>query len=181
MDDLSLHILDIAENSINAGAKNIDIKIIEDTKQDLLMIEITDDGKGMDKEMLETVTNPFVTSRTTRKVGLGIPLLKLAAENCDGSLEIVSEKGKGTAVKVLFRLSHIDRQPLGDLMGTILALIANEHNFNLNFYHKKDNNVFEFDSEEFKSLLKKIKLEESSFILIASKYLKENYNNFKSN
>lgn len=181
MDDLALHILDIAENSINAGAKNVTINIIEDTIQDLLMIEIIDDGKGMDKEMLEAVSNPFVTTRTTRKVGLGIPLLKLAAENCDGSLEINSEKGKGTTIKAKFKLSHIDRQPLGDVMGTILALLANEHNFNLIFNHRKDDKMFEFDSKEFKSALQKLGLEESSLVSVANKYLKENYNNFKFN
>ncbi|MCA1917797.1 MAG: ATP-binding protein [Flavobacterium piscis] len=181
MDDLSLHILDIAENSINAGAKNIDIKILEDTKQDLLMIEIKDDGKGMDKEILEEVTNPFVTTRTTRKVGLGIPLLKLAAENCDGGLEIKSEKGKGTTVSVTFKLSHIDRQPLGDIIGTIISLLANENKVDIVFSHKKDGNIFEFDSKDFKAALKDLGVEESSFISIANKYLKKNYNNFKLN
>ncbi len=181
MDDLSLHILDIAENSINAGAQNITIKIIEDTNKDLLMIEIADDGKGMEKEVVEKVTNPFITSRTTRKVGLGIPLLKLAAENCDGNFEINSEKGIGTTVKASFKLSHIDRQPLGDIVGTILALLANEHKFNLKFYHQKDENLFEFDSKEFRTLLKQMDIDENGVISIANKYLKENYNNFKTN
>ncbi|MCX7833871.1 MAG: ATP-binding protein [Ignavibacteria bacterium] len=181
MDDLALHILDIAENSINAGAKNVTINIIEDTKEDLLMIEIIDDGKGIEKEILEAVTNPFVTSRTTRKVGLGLPLLKLAAENCEGGLEIKSEKGKGTQIKVKFKHSHIDRQPLGDVMGTILALLANEHNINVNFFHRKDERTFEFDSKEFKSILENLALEENSLITVANKYLKENYNNFKTN
>lgn len=126
MRELSLHLLDIAENSIAAGAKNIIIRVNENTRDDLLQMSIEDDGRGMDQETIKKVIDPFYTSRTTRKVGLGIPLLKEAAEACNGNLEILSTPGKGTQVKVWFQRSHIDRMPLGDLASTMLDLeIAN--------------------------------------------------------
>ena len=123
MKELSLHILDIAENSISAGAKNIEIKIIEDTQADLLQITVQDDGKGMDAETAALLTDPFYTTRTTRKVGLGLPLFKEAAVACNGSMQISSKPGLGTNVVISFQFSHIDRMPLGDLSGTILTLI----------------------------------------------------------
>jgi signal transduction histidine kinase len=98
--ELTLHLLDIAENSIAAGAKTIKISVIEDTQKDILRLSVEDDGKGMDAETVQKVVDPFVTSRTTRKVGLGIPLLKEAAEACNGWLKISSEPGKGTKVDV---------------------------------------------------------------------------------
>jgi len=122
--ELSLHLLDIAENSVAAGAKNITITVEEDTIANRLKMSVEDDGKGMDAEMVARVTDPFVTSRTTRKVGLGIPLLKAAAEACQGYLKIESQLGKGTRLEVEFQHDHIDRMPLGDLIGTILNLVV---------------------------------------------------------
>jgi anti-sigma regulatory factor (Ser/Thr protein kinase) len=179
MDDISLHILDIAENSINAGAKNINIEIIESTDEDKLNIKITDDGKGMDEETIKKITDPFVTSRTTRKVGLGIPLLKLAAETTGGGLQIKSEEGNGTEVEIKFKLSHIDRQPLGNMIETILAIIANDTKTNLKFYHRRDNNEFEFESNEIKNVSKILGISDGIFIPFVKKYLINNYNNFK--
>ena len=124
MKEISLHLLDIAENSIEAGAKNIQVIVKENMEQDRLSAFIQDDGRGMDKDTITKVIDPFVTSRTTRKVGLGIPLLKAAAESCNGCFNIQSEQGKGTLVEVHFQLSHIDRMPLGDLSSTFLALLV---------------------------------------------------------
>jgi hypothetical protein len=124
MREIALHLLDIAENSVAAGASFIQIFVIEDLLNDLLKAAIRDDGKGMDAATISQVTDPFFTSRTTRKVGLGIPLLKAAAEACLGSLIISSELGKGTIVEVEFQHSHIDRMPVGDLAGTILTLVV---------------------------------------------------------
>jgi anti-sigma regulatory factor (Ser/Thr protein kinase) len=121
--ELSLHILDIAENSVQAEAKNIEVSIEENITTDRLRITIKDDGKGMNAERLAQVTDPFFTSRTTRKVGLGIPFLKEAAEACNGFLKIVSSEGIGTTLEVEFQRNHIDRMPLGDLESTYLNLL----------------------------------------------------------
>ncbi|HNT24585.1 MAG TPA: ATP-binding protein [Anaerolineales bacterium] len=124
MREIALHLLDIAENSVAAKASEISVSVVEDLALDRLKASIVDNGKGMDAETVQRVVDPFVTSRTTRKVGLGIPLLKAAAEMCNGGLEISSEVGRGTSLAVEFQRSHIDRMPLGDLAGTMLTLVV---------------------------------------------------------
>lgn len=124
MREIALHLLDIAENSVAAGARDIVLAVGEDLQTDRLTASVQDNGKGMDEEMLQRVVDPFVTSRTTRKVGLGIPLLKAAAEACNGGLEIHSQVGIGTHLTVTFQHSHIDRMPLGDLSSTVLTLVV---------------------------------------------------------
>jgi hypothetical protein len=124
MREIALHLLDIAENSVTADAKNITLTVCENLQGDRLTASVIDDGKGMSAEMVASVTDPFVTSRTTRKVGLGIPLFKDAAESCNGKLVINSEIGKGTRLDVEFQHSHIDRMPLGDLSTTMLTLFV---------------------------------------------------------
>ena len=124
MREIALHLLDIAENSVAADAKNITLTVCEDLQGDRLTASVIDDGKGMSAEMASSVVDPFVTSRTTRKVGLGIPLFKDAAESCNGNLVIHSEIGKGTRINVEFQHSHIDRMPLGDLSTTMLTLFV---------------------------------------------------------
>jgi hypothetical protein len=122
--EIALHILDIAENSVAAGAHCVEIFVEEDLANDRLRLAIQDDGQGMDETLVAHVTDPFITSRTTRKVGLGIPLLKAAAEASGGNLGIVSRPGQGTRLEVEFQWSHIDRPPLGDLVGTLLTLFV---------------------------------------------------------
>jgi hypothetical protein len=122
MREIALHLLDLAENSVSANAQKIIINICEDYRADLLTASIEDNGKGMSPELVKNVTDPFVTSRTTRKVGLGIPLLKEAAEACNGGMVITSALEAGTKVEVTFQHSHIDRMPLGDLPSTFLSL-----------------------------------------------------------
>ncbi|MBN2046766.1 MAG: ATP-binding protein [Anaerolineaceae bacterium] len=122
MRELSLHILDLAENSTKAGAMNITIKVIEDLPEDRLLIEIEDDGSGMDQDLLKKVTDPFVSTKDFRKSGLGIPLTQAAAELAQGRLAIDSSPGIGTKVTVTLQHSHIDRAPLGDLAATWLHL-----------------------------------------------------------
>lgn len=124
MREIALHLLDIAENSVAANARRIDLAVCEDLRHDRLIASVTDDGKGMDAEMAAKVVDPFITSRTTRKVGLGIPLFKAAAEACAGGLTIHSAVGKGTRLEVDFQHSHIDRMPLGDLASTLLTLVV---------------------------------------------------------
>ena len=111
--------LDLAQNSLSAGARHITIEICESLKEDVLRIRIADDGIGMDPDFLERVTDPFVTTRKTRPVGMGIPFIKMAAEMAEGTFDIRSRKGEGTELSASFRLSHVDRMPLGDIAGTI--------------------------------------------------------------
>jgi anti-sigma regulatory factor (Ser/Thr protein kinase) len=162
--ELTLHILDIANNSISAGADKISITIIENRNDDTLTIEILDNGRGMSPEMVARVTDPFVTSRTERKVGLGIPLLKFAAESCNGWFEITSELGKGTQVRVQFQLSHIDRMPLGDLADTFLTLELGTPDVNWIFRVKRDDQEFYFDDVELKNELEGIEITQPDVI-----------------
>ena len=158
MRELSLHLLDIAENSIAAQAKTVEIAIREDSRTDRLHMSVRDDGRGMDQEMAAQAIDPFVTTRTTRKVGLGIPLLKAAAEACNGFLEIQSTPGIGTRLDVEFQNSHIDRMPLGDIASTILHLVIANPQIHFIFRHQVDENEFFFDDEPIKRELADIPL-----------------------
>jgi hypothetical protein len=160
--EIALHLLDIAENSVAAQADTINIVVIEDVSNDRLKIKIRDNGKGMDAETVDRVSDPFVTSRTTRKVGLGIPLLKAAAEACDGYLAIQSTLGKGTGLEVEFQRSHIDRMPIGDLAGTILTLVVAYPHIHWLFRYTADlptgKQEFIFDDEPIKESLEDVPL-----------------------
>ncbi len=148
MEDLSLHILDVAENSISGSAKRIEIRIDEDTEKDVLTIEIKDDGKGMDKQMLEKALDPFFTTRTTRRVGLGLPMLAQAARETEGKIELDSNPGRGTTVKATFRYSHPDRKPMGDIHETIRTLVMGHPEIDFLYEHKKNGSVYRFDTRE---------------------------------
>ena len=124
MRELSLNVMDIAQNSISAGASLITIQVVEDVPGDLLSISVTDNGCGMTKEQVEHVIDPFYTTRTTRSVGLGVPLFKMEAEMTGGSFVIDSEKGKGTTLTASFKPSSVDMIPLGDISGTVQLLIS---------------------------------------------------------
>lgn len=124
MRELSLNVMDIAQNSISAGASLIEIEVAEDIGEDVLKIRVTDNGCGMTPEQVQHVIDPFYTTRTTRSVGLGVPLFKMEAEMTGGSFEISSEKGKGTSLCALFKLSSVDMIPLGDIGGTVQLLIT---------------------------------------------------------
>ena len=160
MRELALHILDIAENSISAGADRIWIFIEEDYKKDRLKIKIEDNGKGMNPETLRRITDPFVTSRTSRKVGLGIPFFKAAAEACEGTFNIQSKPGQGTTVEAIFKHSHIDRMPLGDLKGTLMTLIIGSPEVHWIFEYRVNQQSFVFDDEPIKQTLMGVPLSE---------------------
>ncbi len=148
MEDLSLHILDIAENSIAAEAKRIEIRIEEDQAKDLLTVEINDDGKGMDEQTLRKALDPFFTTRTTRRVGLGLPLLAQASKESDGTIEINSTPHGGTTVKAVFRYHHLDRKPLGNIHETIRTLVVGHPEIEFLFEHTKDGATYSFDTRE---------------------------------
>lgn len=148
MRELSLHVLDILQNSLEAGATRLELSIEEDLAADRLTIEVRDNGRGMSTETLRQVLNPFFTTRTTRHVGLGLPLLAAAAERCDGHLAVDSQPGSGTVVRAGFRHSHIDRAPLGNMAATLLAFLlgGDGRPLRLCYRHRVGDEVFEFDS-----------------------------------
>lgn len=153
MNELSLHILDIVQNSLKANAKLVEIIINEDTVQDLYTITIIDDGHGMDELTLSEVADPFFTTRTTRKVGMGVSLFKMACEMAEGSFKIESEVNKGTTIIATFKNSHIDRAPLGDIEETISILILNEKQIDIYYKHTVNQNDYVFDTREIKKVL----------------------------
>lgn len=162
MREIALHLLDLAENSVSAGAQMVTISVCDDLITDRLVASVEDDGRGMDAETLRKVTDPFYTSRTTRKVGLGIPLLKGAAEGCNGGLSISSQVGAGTRLEVSFQRSHIDRMPLGDLSGTFLGLLVGHPDthwvFRYTLRGKQAEESFEFDDAPVKEILQDLPL-----------------------
>jgi signal transduction histidine kinase len=139
VEDLSLHILDIVENSLRANAKNIQIKLTESKEKDLLIVEVADDGQGMDEETLRQAVDPFFTTKEGKRIGLGLPFLSQSAEEAGGKLEIESTRGKGTKVIATFKLSHIDRKPLGNLQETVKCLKSTHPDVNLSFEYVNTN------------------------------------------
>ncbi len=174
MKELSLHILDIVQNSVAAGAKLITLDLTEDVNTDLLEFSIKDDGCGMTEETLKKVTDPFTTGRTTRRVGLGIPLLKAAAELTGGGLELTSEPGVGTTVTARFVYDSIDRQPLGNMAETILGIIISYENIDFVYYHRVNEKEFTIDTREIKGILGEVSLNEPEVVLWLSGFLNEN-------
>lgn len=143
-----MHILDIAQNSLSAGSTTVKVTLLLRREENRLSLEIADDGCGMDRETLEKVTDPFVTSRTTRKVGLGLPLLSAAAERSGGSLRIESSLGEGTTVSAVFEYDNIDRAPLGDLAATMVSLIAANPDVRFVVRYEVDGKACVFDTQE---------------------------------
>ncbi len=151
MRELALHILDLTQNSLRAGAQLIEVEILEDVGLDSLVITIRDDGCGMEQALLERVLDPFTTTRTTRKVGLGLPLLRMAAERSQGKLSISSTPGQGTVVTASFQHSHIDRMPLGDMPGTMLVVMASNPTVDVVYRHRVNDRVWEVDTRVIKA------------------------------
>lgn len=174
MPEISLNILDVAENSIRAKAELIEIEVIVDTKKDRLSVMIKDDGCGMSQEKAKKVTDPFFTTRTTRKVGLGIPFFKQAAEDTGGSFEICSKEGAGTTVTAVFGLSHIDRMPLGDINATIHTLIVFNEPVEFRYKYVYDDRQFELDTRQIKEILGNVSLKEAEVSRFIKEYLDEN-------
>lgn len=169
MKDLSSHILDIVQNSLRAKAKLIGIEIKEQPDLNELKITISDDGKGMSKEEAERATDPFYTSRTTRKVGLGLSLLKQNAEMTGGSFHLESEPGKGTKVTAVFGLNHFDRPVMGDLTGTLLLLICAPGSPEYVFQHDTSSGAFRLDTREVRQILGNVPITDHE----VRKFLKE--------
>jgi len=161
---LANHILDIAENSIRAGAKLIEISIEEDSQNDLLAIEIKDNGKGMNQNVIKKALDPFYTTKTVRRVGLGLPLLKDAAERAGGTFQIKSQENSGTTVKTTFGLHHLDRQPLGAIINIIIILIISNSEVDFFYKHRHNDRRFEVDTREIRKEIEGIPLNHPEII-----------------
>jgi len=178
MDELSLNILDIAQNSIAAEATLVEIDVEEDRAGDSITIRVKDNGKGMSEDFLKEVHNPFITTRTTRKIGLGISFLKEAAEMTGGNVEIESKLGVGTTITAHFVMSHIDRQPIGNLTETIITLASLNTDIDFNVRYKVDGNEFLFSTEEVKILLgEDASLSSPSIVTFLTEYVSEHIEN----
>jgi hypothetical protein len=158
MRELSLHILDVVENGITAGGNCIWIEVEEARQKNQLKIVIRDNGSGMPVEKLENINDPFITSRTTRRVGLGLSLLAAATERCEGTLRVDSEPGKGTAIEATFRFNHIDRAPLGDMAATITTLIMGNPGIDFVYSHRIDGKEFSLDTREIRTEMEDLSL-----------------------
>jgi len=173
MEDLSLHILDIVENSVAARADKIEIRISENKTTDLLTVEVIDNGIGMDKETQKKALDPFYTTRTVRRFGLGLPLLSEAAKAANGHLSIKSKKGEGTQIKADFQYSHIDRKPLGDMSQTIITLVMGNPEIDLIYVHKRNNHKYSLDTRKIKAKLKEVPINSLAGIRMIREELKK--------
>jgi len=174
MTELSLNALDIAQNSIVAKATLVEIDVEEDSIADRITIRVKDNGKGMSEDFLKEVEDPFITTRTTRKIGLGISFLKEAAEMTGGSIKLKSKLGKGTTITASFKKTHIDRQPLGDLTGTIVALVSLNPEIDFNVRYTVNGNEFVFSTQEVRVLLgDDAELNQPAIVSFLTEYIRE--------
>ena len=173
MKELSLHILDIAKNSVKAKASLIEIIVTEDEEKNLLSIGINDNGCGMTEEFLARVRDPFSTTRTTRKVGMGIPLFEAASLQCGGEFDITSKEGVGTKVIATFQHNHIDRAPLGDMADTVKTLIWGSPEIDFLYRHIKNGQEFTLDTRELKKVLGGVPLDTPDVLAWIDEYIRE--------
>lgn len=171
MNDLSLFLLDILYNCIEAKCKNIKLLINENISENLLEIIIEDDGIGMNEDTIKKVTNPFYTSRKSRKVGLGIPLYKEICDRCDGAFRITSKENVGTTIYSSFEYNSIDLPDLGDINETICSIILNE-GVDLFYQHRYNHAVFTFDTKEIKKILESVSITDPTVIKWINDYIK---------
>jgi anti-sigma regulatory factor (Ser/Thr protein kinase) len=169
MMELSMHVLDVVENSTRAGAQRVTIAITEDRERDDLTIVITDDGAGMEPETLKKVLDPFYTSKTVRRVGLGLPMFFQAVQKADGNFSVESKAGEGTKVSAHFKHSHIDRQPLGDMANTMVTLIAGCPDVEFVYIHQCTGSYYTLDTSEIKQELEDVPINNTSILQFIQK------------
>lgn len=174
MRELALHVLDIVQNSLAAEARNVMVEIDEQPDEDHLTISITDDGRGMDQETVNRVLDPFVTTRLTRKVGLGLPLLLAAAQRCNGDLLINSSPGKGTKVTASFRYHHLDRAPVGDIAQTMASLITLNGSVDISYRHIFGTHGFSISTSDIRARIGNMPLNNPDVYCFIMDYLSEN-------
>jgi|SRR5690554_6717555 len=173
MKELSLHILDIVQNSLRAGADLVEITIIQRSKEDLMVIEIKDNGNGMTFEEQRKVLDPFYTTRTTRRIGLGLPLFKAAASRCNGVLSLESALGVGTRIKATFQMSHWDRPPLGDISETLVSLIVANPHIDFVYKHQIDAEEYCFNTKSLRFVLEEIPVNTPSVLEYVRRKIKK--------
>lgn len=176
MQEISLNILDIAQNSVKAKASLITISVEENTQTHKMTCVIEDNGYGMNEEQVASVTNPFFTTRTTRKVGLGVPFFKMTAEMTGGSFNIKSEVGVGTTVTANYNTDHIDMLPMGDINSTIISLISVNPDIDFVYKQKLDDKEFTMDTREFKKVLEDVPINSPDVLVFIKDYIKDNQN-----
>ncbi|MBQ7245526.1 MAG: sensor histidine kinase [Firmicutes bacterium] len=173
MEDLAMHMMEIIMNSIHANSQNIEVKIEESEEKNLIEMSIKDDGKGMTKELLCKIVDPFTTGRTTRKVGLGVSFMKGLTEMCDGSFDVSSEVGKGTLLKASVRRDNIDVPPMGDLGEMMMQCIMADEKIDFDFSYKTDRDEFCFSTKEIKRELDGVSLLEPEILIWIKSYINE--------
>ena len=174
MNDLSMHILDIVQNSISAGATLVTLTVDESPAEDLLTIAVGDNGKGMTPEQVSRLSDPFFTSRTTRKVGMGIPLLMDSARQSGGDVRIESEPGKGTEVTAVFGYSNIDRPPLGDVANALMLLVSSNPALDFLFTYRYNGEEYLFDTVDVREILGDDALKDLTIIRNLEEMIKDN-------
>ena len=171
--ELALQILDIAENSVRAGAKTVRITVAEQVRADRLRIEIVDDGRGMNEAELQRAIDPFYSTKKVRRVGLGLPMLADAAQRSGGRFAISSQEGVGTRVAVSFQLSHLDRQPLGDLEGALVVLLAGNGGVDFVYRHRRGKKGFTLDTRQIRRQIGEIPLNHPEVIRFVRQHIRE--------
>lgn len=177
MRELSLNVMDVAQNSVRAEATLVTVTVTESDKEDFLTISIEDNGCGMTQEQVQQVIDPFFTTRTTRKVGLGVPLFKLSAEQTGGSFDIQSELGRGTKTTATYIKSHVDMTPLGDINSTISILIRCNPDIDFVFIRSMDSGSFTLDTRELREVLEGVPLDTPDVVEWIEQFLDEQTQN----
>ena len=180
MKDLSLHIIDIIQNSVSAGARRIDLTVEEDLAADRLRIVITDNGRGMTPQQVQNLSDPFFTTRTTRKVGMGVPLFRQNAEQTEGRLTVDSTPGQGTTLTAEFKHSHVDRPPLGDLANSFILMVAANPDIEFGLRYVFNGDEYRFDTVEVKEALDGMPINNPSIVNMLEEMIKENIRSLQS-
>ncbi len=179
MNDLALHLLDIVQNSLAAGATFITVRIEENPRKNFLIMSVEDNGCGMNEEQLQKLSDPFFTSRTTRRVGLGVPLLRQTAEQSGGKLEVVSRPGKGTCLTAHFQYDHLDRPPLGDVANAMVLMISANPGVDFAYRYSYNEKSYEITTRELKNVLDGVPLNDLYIMEMVEEMIKENQNDLK--
>ncbi|WP_371368529.1 hypothetical protein SRRS_20730 [Sporomusa rhizae] len=177
MREISLHILDLVQNSIEAGATSVKLDIIEDMTKDIMVIRVSDNGRGMDEKMRQLVIDPFITTRTTRRIGLGLPLMDMSTKRCGGYLNLTSTPGKGTVVEAKYQHSHLDRPPMGNLIETIKTILVANPTLHFLYYHTVNGRSISVSSQELANTLEGIPLTQPDVLVWLHGYLSDHITN----
>lgn len=181
MKELSLHVYDLMENSTAANSSEVSLTIRDSLNDNVFHFTIQDNGKGMSPEFMARVTDPYTTSRTTRKVGLGLPLIKMNTENCNGGMKLESEVGKGTTLTFWFEHNHWDRPPMGDLAGTLVMLFSAHEDIHFVFRYVTDQDEFVLDTNEVKEALDGMSINNLEIINMLKEMISENLKEIGAN